>query len=425
MADERSEHRDLDVGELTAPQHEEALPGFSAEEFRASFGEELSQTLDLDSWRTGFNLDEEYRRIEREVGEAVEREGDYQRDIRNEVFPRLQWGEAPPGAGVYAIPVEDIETIHRGLLFNGGVEACDGTCQVHDTLPLTVHQIGVSLVSYAGDQGTWHQRLFRRDLRFANGDPIQNVLELLERRGRRAAVNHANRRDDFSELFQRALMSYAERAILLRRSKAVWRMGHGMPAPFELLAGGGVVELMVEATRVIRELVEQQPKFVYVASEPAERTLMTLGQALYPLEYAIVQTLQDRIAHFIDMVHLGDPGAADLRWDGELLTPQGWLRRFRDEVAPQVVVGVYRASAVAPPQVFYAHADHADVAARIAVADSVLQQERGFPLLIDLADHVCKSVYGGGSLRDLTAGAYAASGVPWRYLSERSTRDPR
>ena len=38
------------------------------------------------------------------------------------------------------------------------------------------------------------------------------------------------------------------------------------------------------------------------------------------------------------------------------------------------------------------------VAARIAVADSVLQQERGFPLLIDLADRVCRSIYGGGSL---------------------------
>ncbi len=113
-----------------------------------------------------------------------------------------------------------------------------------------------------------------------------------------------------------------------------------------------------------------------------------------------------------------------MRWDGDRLTPQGWLARFRDRVAPRVVVGVYRASPVAPPQVFYAHADHANVAARIAVADSVLQQERGFPLLIDLADRVCGSIYGGGSLQDLTAAAYAASGVPWRYLSERTTRNP-
>ena len=41
---------------------------------------------------------------------------------------------------------------------------------------------------------------------------------------------------------------------------------------------------------------------------------------------------------------------------------------------------------LAPPQLFYAHEDHADIAALVALADSVLQEQRGFPLLIDLAD---------------------------------------
>ncbi len=416
---------DLDLGELTGPcVGATQWPAFNGDEFRASFGEDLNRTLDLGTWRTDVDLAEEYCRLEMEVRLAVETESEYQRHIRHEIFPRLQWGTIP-GCGVYEIPIRDIETVHRGLLFNGGVEACDGTNQDHDTLPLTIHQIGVSLVSYAGDRGTWHQRLFRRDLRLSNGDPVEEVLELLARRGRRAAVNHASRRDALSELFQRALMSYAERAILLRRSNAVWRMGHGSPAPLELLAGGGLVELMVQATRIIRELVEQHQKFVFIASEPKERALITIGQALRPLEYAIVQTLEDRIAHALDTVHLGDSGSTDMNWDGERLTPQDWLLRFRDQVARRVVVGVYRASPLAPPQVFYAHVDHADLAVRIAVADSVLQQERGFPLLIDLADRVCRSIYGGGRLQDLTSAAYASSGVPWRYLSERATRGLR
>ena len=416
---------DLDLGELTGPPlHEAELPGFSADEFRESFGEDLNRTLDLGTWRTDVDLANEYSLIEAEVRVAVEKESEYQREIRRRILPRLQWGEVP-GSGVYEIPVKDIEDIHRGLLFNGGVEACDGTNQDHDTLPLTIHQIGVSLVSYAGDRGTWHQRLFRRDLRFSNRDPVEEVLELLARRNRRAAVNHSNRHDAFSELFQRALMSYAERTILLQRSNAVWRMGHGSPAPLELLSGGGFVELMVRATSIVRQLVLQHQKFVFVASEPKERVLMTIGHALHPLEFAIVQTLEERITHVIDTMRFSDSGPTGVQWDGEKMTPQTWLARFRDEVAPQVVVGVYRASPVAPPQVFYAHAAHADLAARIAVADSVLQQERGFPLLIDLADRVCGSIYGGGSLQDLTAAAYAASGVPWRYLSERATRTPR
>jgi len=172
------------------------------------------------------------------------------------------------------------QRIHRGLLFNGGVEACDATRRVHDTLPLTIFQIGVSLVSYQGNQGTWFQRLFRRDLRVAGGDPTEEMQELLERREQRGGLNQPSRRDTLSELAQRGIMAYAERAILLKRSTATWRMGHGNPAPYELITGSGNLDLMVESTRIIRELVEEHQKFVYVASEPTDRMLLTIGQAL-------------------------------------------------------------------------------------------------------------------------------------------------
>ncbi len=91
-------------------------------------------------------------------------------------------------------------------------------------------------------------------------------------------------------------------------------------------------------------------------------------------------------------------------------------------VGPQVVVGVYRASTLAPAQVFYAHVDHADLAAHIAIADSMLQEHRGFPMLIDLADNVCRGVFGGDTLSGPVSTAYADAGSPWRYLSERATR---
>jgi hypothetical protein len=86
------------------------------------------------------------------------------------------------------------------------------------------------------------------------------------------------------------------------------------------------------------------------------------------------------------------------------------------------VYGLYRATLLAPPQLFYAHVDHSAVAARIALADSVLMEQRGFPLLIDMADRLCKSVYGGGSLTEMAETAYAAAGAPFRYQSERVTR---
>ncbi len=114
--------------------------------------------------------------------------------------------------------------------------------------------------------------------------------------------------------------------------------------------------------------------------------------------------------------------SVDSRWDGVRLGPEEWIRKFRDVVAPQIIVGIYRATKLAPAQVFYAHVEHADIAGHIALADSVLQEHRGFPMLIDLADNVCRGVFGGDALTGPVATAYADAGAPWRYASERTTR---
>jgi hypothetical protein len=393
------------------------------EDFRDGFGEDLTHTLDLTSWRSGRDLGDEYRRIETEVRIAVAQETVLQSRIRDEVHPRLHVAPgAPPNAGRYTVPLDEIAEVQARLLFPGGVEACDGTCHVHDSLALTIHQIGVSLASYRGDQGTWSTRLFRRDLRFESGDLVAETLDLLERRSRRGGF-HPTPRDALSELARRALMSYGERAVLLRHAKAEWRMGHGSPAPMELI-GARFPDLVIESIKIIRDLILDRRKFVFIASEPDDRMLLTIGQALRPLEFAIVGTLRERIAPLLETFHCTMAPTVDAIWDDCPLSVEEWVTRFRDEVASQVVYGVYRATLLGPPHLFYAHLDHADVAARIALADSVFLEERGFPLLIDLADHVCRSVYGGGSLKDMAAAAYAAADAPFRYGSERSTREP-
>jgi hypothetical protein len=408
---------------VTGPNEDAEDLAITSEEFASGFGERLTDTLDLETWSTGENLGEVYGRIASEVRDAVELEEEVRKTIRKEVFPILgTYKGAPKGAGVFPTSLEDLQRVHRGLLFNGGVEACDGTQQIHDTLPLTIFQVGISLVSYQGHQGAWGHRLFRRDLRVSGGNPAEEMLELLESRERRGGLNQPSQRDTLSELARRGIMAYAERAILLKRSSAIWRMGHGNPAPYELITGSGSLDLMIESTRIIRQLVEDHQRFVFVASEPSDRVLLTIGQALRPLEYAIVDTLRNRIDRTVEGGHYRMQVSVDTRWDGDKLKPDQWIRRFRDVVAPQVVVGVYRASELAPAQVFYAHIDHADVAAHIALADSVLQAHRGFPLLIDLADNVCRGVFGADTLSGPVSTAYAEAGAPWRYLSERATR---
>lgn len=98
------------------------------------------------------------------------------------------------------------------------------------------------------------------------------------------------------------------------------------------------------------------------------------------------------------------------------------VRRFAREAGSKIAVGVFRASTMAPPQVFYAHVDYVHEAALIALADSALQEHRGFPMLIDLAHTVCSATFGGTAISELTKLAYVEAGAPYRYMTERQSR---
>lgn len=381
--------------------------------FQQHYGEPLAKTLDLDTWKPGEDLSELYGRLETEVREALVKEKQLRERVREIVFPLLSTRpNRPTSAGVYQPSVELVQRVHNGLLFNGAVEACDGTSVVHDTLPLTIAQIGVSLVSYRGDQGTWVQRLFRRDLRVSGQDPVDETMEILERRKKRSDPEGKNARDKLTELGRRGIMAYAERSVLLNKSSALWRMGHGNPAPYELLTGSGMPELLEKSLGLLRELIEGHERIVFVPSGPSDRVLLTVGNALNPLEYAIVDTMQDSLERIVSRGHYTG------QW-GKLKSP---LEKFAREVGSQIIVGVYRASKMAPAQVFYTHAKHAHEGALIAIGDSTLQEHRGFPMLIDLADRVCSSTFGAETLMTPTQLVYADAGEPYRHMAERQSR---
>jgi len=393
---------------LEIPGAIERAEEVDAEEFRAATGEDIAAILSLDSWRQGEDLAGVYERLERELADALEQEDDVRRGVRDTLLPLIgTLPHAPAGAGVYRASPADIREVQEKVLFNGGVEACDGTVAVHDTLPLTIAQIGVCLVSYAGEQGSWVQRVFRRDIRDRGRDPVGEAFDILQRRQRRAGLGRTRTADVLSELLRRGLMTYAERAVLLEKSHAPWRMGHGQPAPYELLTGSGSMELLHAGLDVLRRLLLGHKRVVFTPSEPAERALLTVGDALLPLEFAIIETIEPRIFEMIDRGHLR--GA---HRDAALA--------FYHDAAPQIVVGVYRVSLSVPPYIFYAHVEHAEEAALIAMADSVLQAHRGFPTLIDLAHSACQSTFGG--FESTVQASYAASGRPLAYLRERETR---
>ncbi len=380
-------------------------------DFEAAYGEPLSCALDLSTWTQGVDVMALLNEAEQMVSDALAREAEYMPRIREIVFRELRaMPDAPPNAGVYQAQRSDLEKIHTGLLFNGGVEACDGTNIVHDTLPLTITQIGVCLVSYNGEQGSWAHRLYRRDLRAKLADPVEEVLAVLSQREKRGAQGLEE--DSLSELARRGIMAYAERAILREKSNASWRMGHGSPAPYELLTGlwSSQRERIKISLDLIRWYVEHK-RFVFVPSAPRKRHWLMIGQALRPLEFAIVQTLKPEIERMIENGGYRDGSGVKQE-----------MVRFCEEVASDIVIGLYRAWDAAPPYLFYAHKDCAEMAAHIALADSILQEHRGFPMLIDLADTVCSSTFSPDSFLSSVQMAYANADEPFRYLGERETR---
>jgi hypothetical protein len=329
--------------------------------------------------------------------------------IRREAFKRIGTRPgAPRGAGCYRATVDDVKHIHRSLLFNGAIEACDGTSVEHDTLPVTITQIGICLVSYQGDQGSWSQRLFRRDLRASTGNALDDLMALLENRSRRGSTD-VDEHGKLSELARRGIMTYAERAILTKKSKAPWRLGHGSPTPYELLTGSGSMELLQQSIEVMSELLLQHQKVLFVPSAPADRNWLTLGQALDPLEFVVLETIEKRMLKIVDKGHYNK-------------VYKKKAEDFCRDIGPNVVLGIYRAAASAPPYIFFSHIDYACEAALIAMADSVLQEHRGFPMLIDLADMICQTNFGNDIFNQAVQMAYAYAGEPFRFLNERQTR---
>jgi hypothetical protein len=400
------DHREAQQGDQVSAPNSVDAAGFAQ-----AFGEPLERVLDLRTWHGGTDLESLYERLEIDtrIGESLAHEDQATAAIRAEIIPQLRdrtRPSAPPLAGVWPLALPDLEKIHRGTLFAGHVDACDSTVQVHESLSLTIIQIGIALVGYHGEEGTWAHRLYRRDLQGTPASAVELARQLLELRDPHSPHGPEDTRDQLAELGRRGITSYAERAVLTRLSAADWRMGSGSPAPYELLTGAGAMDLVRPSLDLLEELLIGHRRFIFVPTR-GHRSLLTIGRALRPLEFAVVHRLQTYIAEMVDAGHLrGDR-----------------LKRAREFVASAgeaVAVGVFRASSQAPPYVFYAPAEEAlcAQAAAIALADAVIQEHRGYPMLLDMAKQFCVSAFSREEFLGPIRAAYAARNEPLPPLSE-------
>ncbi|MBJ6761787.1 hypothetical protein JGU66_13515 [Myxococcaceae bacterium JPH2] len=379
---------------------------YGDDDYREAFGEELSSTLDLDRWSTGLDLDRVMERFRQEIATAVHKEGRLRAAVRSEIFPMLGTrSRALPEAGVYKVTPEEISLIHERLLFRGKVDAVAGSHAAHDSLPIGISQLGVGIVGYQGTTGAFSQRLFRKEMSSRATNPLQEAKDFIAMRQNR----YKGPKDTLSRMACRGIRTYAERVALLTKSSAEWRMGLGNPCAHELLSGSGFASLLRCSLSVLQRLIHEHKKFVFVSGALHDRGFLTMGFALDAGEYCLLETLQSDSE---DIVEGWEYGAKSKRMAWE----------FVRDSTPNIVKGLYRVSDYSAPRLFYAHREHVHEAAWIAMADSMLRPERGFPMLLDVAEMTCRTAFGDDGFLGLVHDAYAQAGANLQFFSERTPR---
>jgi len=370
------------------------------DDFKKAYGEDFSTAIDIETWRIGENLAVLYPLIEKELLQAKQDEVKTHRAFREIIFPKIKELGTVPHAGLHDDIKSDeiIEKVHKGFLFNGSVTACGSVSSVYNSVPISITQIGICLVNYQGQHGSYSHRLFRRDLRYKGDDPVKEAMDLIERRRSDDEAN--DERERLSDIAIRGIKTYAERSILIEKSNSRWLLGSGTPVPNELMRGfwSSRREMKEKSITLMRKMILEHKHFVYVQDCVRNPQLWTFGNALKPFEYLVVDTIKDGLEKRL--------ATGGMR--GEFLAD---YNKMVADVGDEVAMGLYRVSKHSPPQIFYCHIDHIQVAALIAMADSVLQMHLGSPMLLDLASNICKAAFGQSDFIASIEQAYAKAEV--------------
>lgn len=359
----------------------------------AALGETVRDALDLGDWGTGPGLEDLLAHVHDAVAQSVAREADLGTSIRDRVLRELRhFPDAPASAGVYTVTEKHIADARRNLLLPGNVTACDAASAGHDGLTATVVSIGVCLVRYDGAMNSWRSTFLRHDFDAHAADPVGQLRSVLDKRAARA--DDAAAADPIHTLLRRGFMAAAERKALLERATTRWKLGHGVPAPLELLTGSGSMDLIDQTFPVLENLLLTETRWVFVPATLANRALLTVANALLPGELAVFQTGKPMTEAIVETANY----AAGYRKKVEA---------FAKRLGEATVVGGFRATRYSPPQLFVAHADRAVEAGILAMADGGLNPHRGFPLALDLAGLGARTGLGVDAFRGVVEAAYA------------------
>lgn len=369
--------------------------------------ESLRDTLNLQNWGSGPGLQELLGNVQSLIVQSIHEETQLRETIRSRVLNELRrFPDAPAAAGVYTVEDRWLRDARRNVLLPGHVTACDGASAGHEGLTATVASVGVCLIRYDGGMNSWRSTFLRHDYHTHESDPVAQLRAILDQRGGASASRKTPSSETMHTLLRRGFMSAAERRALLEHATTRWRMGHGVPAPLELLTGAGTSELIDLALPILESLLLQQTRWVFSPDTLSNRALLTVANALAPGELAIFQTGKPMLEAIVESTDYA-PGYRKR------------VEAFTARLGAASVLGGFRATRYAPPQLFIAHADLAIEAGLIAMADASLNPHQGSPLILELAAMGARHGLGLESFRGIVESAYARAQASALFIQGR------
>lgn len=364
-------------------------------EIEDALGRTIKSALDFANWDADGGLKSLYDAQQR-LGARIDEDRQFLKDVAQHVLPALRsLRDAPDCAGVYQVKESDLTVARRKVLLSGNLAAARGASVSHDSLAASLVSVGVSLTRYDGQLRSWRTIFLRRDCDMRSEDRVEQIRSILDNRARRSQFGPgATGGDGVSRLMRRAFQSAAERKALLEKTDAGWRMGYGVPTPYELLTGSGSMELINAVLPIFESLFLANKRWVFIPDSMNTMALGTLAAALEPGQLGIFVKAKPTLEAIVERGHYES-------------TARRQVEAFTKRAGDEIVIGGFRATRFAPAQVFFAHADCAIHAGVVAMADAALQPHQGFPLLLELAGASAKVGLGIDAFKSMVESAYA------------------
>jgi len=261
------------------PGETDAAAVIDAHDFEVGFGEKSQRLTSIGGTMAATGRPSSINSMRRSAGRCSRRTR-YASRCAGYCFPSSRPARVPQEAGVFKVTRQQLEATQRNVLLQrrcGGVRT---HCSVHDTLPLTITQIGVCLVSYQGEQGAVGPSAIPQRLTM-RGQTADGALESLQRRQLASGRQKGASATSFSELGRSRIMSYAERARLCGKAK---RRGAWATAIRRLMNCHWLwsMELLQRSLTLLRKLISTTAGSCSSPAPPASGCCFTIGTPCVP-----------------------------------------------------------------------------------------------------------------------------------------------